>query len=115
MYCGNNIIISTDDDWGLLNESFAVLINIHDGFYKPKQYFFRIDKMFSRGQNQELHTLEDIFRQKERDLENGILNFTSRDKGSFLFISLKNAERQEDVPVEIKSLFHNVTVYSKQL
>jgi hypothetical protein len=45
--------------------------------------------MWSRGQNQELHTLEDIFRQKERDLENGILNFTSRDKGSYYFIKLK--------------------------
>ncbi|XP_028394097.1 uncharacterized protein LOC114518320 isoform X2 [Dendronephthya gigantea] len=38
--------------------------------------------MISRGQNKgvELDLLEDIFRQKERDLEKGILNFTLRDK-----------------------------------
>lgn len=41
--------------------------------------------MISRGQNKgvELDLLEDIFRQKERDLEKGILNFTLRDKGSY--------------------------------
>jgi hypothetical protein len=39
--------------------------------------------MLSRGQNRELDTLEDIFRQTEGDLESGILNFTSRDKGSY--------------------------------
>lgn len=41
--------------------------------------------MLSRAHNQgvELDTLEDIFRQKERDVENGILNFSSRDKGLF--------------------------------
>ena len=38
--------------------------------------------MLSRGQNQELDILEDIFRQKEGDLESGILNFTLRDKGT---------------------------------
>lgn len=44
--------------------------------------------MFSRGQNQELDTLEDIFRQTQGDLENGIVNFSSRYKGAYVLFSL---------------------------
>ena len=33
----------------------------------------------------ELDALEHIFRQKERDLKKGILNFTTRDKGESSF------------------------------
>lgn len=39
--------------------------------------------MLSQEKKQELDTLEDIFRQKEKDLEKGILNFTIRDKSTF--------------------------------
>ena len=63
------------------------MYDINDRYFIWKRQFkiknsFRIAKMLSRGQNQELDTLEDIFRQKEGDLESGILNFTLRDKGN---------------------------------
>lgn len=72
--------------FAFLKTKTQLSVSIFESFYGVCFFCFfgsRVAEMFPRNQSQgfELDALEDIFRQKERDLEKGILNFTSRDKG----------------------------------